>query len=516
MTGPADPPLSGQAPIAGAPGLDPVDDIDDIIDIPSVERDRDVAAWCARRGLDDLGNAERLRARYGDDLLYVRRRGWHAWTGSHWDREAGEDKAHLLAQRTAAAIRQEARLVAKVDEDRAKALNRYAVRARSSGSISAMLREARPHLTVALALDAMDAHPELLACANGTLELGPRPRLRAAARGDRIARVVPVAYDEQADYPLFKEFLQTILPNPEVHEFVQRFFGYALTGYAVEQVLVIFHGTGANGKSTLVDTLRAVFGDYAVILPFSSLLADSRRRGGEATPDLARLPGVRRVTASEPELGRAFSEAVIKTLTGEARMIARHLREEFFEFTPQFKLVLSCNNKPTVRGNDEGTWRRVLLVPFGETIPVAERDKHLPERLAAEAPGILNWVVEGARLYLTGGLAVPDAVRMATGDYRDESDPMGEFLREWVRHGDDAKGETLAAGRLFAAYEAWCNDSMVKPLSQNRFGRKMTDRGYRKVLSNGVRYLDTALSAEAERALTGAAERGRDQAEDGG
>jgi putative DNA primase/helicase len=316
---PCEPPVG---PLASAPELDPVKGL---ADLPVAQFDGDVNTWCAWRSLNDIGNAERLRARFGDDLLYVRHHGWHAWAGSHWDREGGEDKAQLLAQQTAAAIRQEARALEKANDGRSKALSGHAWRSGSSGAVAGMLRLARPHLTYPL--DQMDAFPELVACTNGTLELGAQPRLRAASRRDRLARACPVVYDEQADYPLFKEFLRRILPDPEVREFVQRFFGYALTGYAVEQVVVILHGTGANGKSTLVNTLRGVLGDYSAILPFSSVLTSSRRRGGEPTPDLARLPGVRLVTASEPELGRAFSEAVIKTLTGEGQVIARHLRE---------------------------------------------------------------------------------------------------------------------------------------------------------------------------------------------
>src|SRR5699024_2929880 len=138
--------------------------------------------------------------------------------------------------------------------------------------------QARPHLTVAP--DEMDGQPLLLAAQNGTIELAPGGRLRPARRGDRISRLCPVAYDGSAEYPLFREFLQTILPDPEIRGFVRRWFGYCATGYAHEQVLTIFHGTGANGKTTLVDALRAVFGDYSIILPFSSLLVDDRRRGG--------------------------------------------------------------------------------------------------------------------------------------------------------------------------------------------------------------------------------------------
>lgn len=503
------PPAPDPSPEAGATGdaigSGPVlPAVDDDAEIPFPQWDGDVDGWCARQPHNDLGNAGRLRARFGRDLLCVRHHGWHAWDGRRWDRTGGEDRVQLMAQQTAAQIRREAKVMRSHNVQRAEALQKHASRSGSGGAIMTMIAQARPHLTVGL--EAMDTRPDLVACRNGTLELGPAMRLRRPAREDRITRLAPVEYDEQADFPLFKAFLAEILPDAEVREFVQRWFGYCLTGYAHEQVLMLFHGTGANGKTTLIDVLRHVLGDYTVVLPFSSLLVDDRRRGGDATPDLARLPGARLVTASEPELGKAFSEAVIKTLTGEGRLVARHLREEFFDFTPQFKLVLSCNNKPTVRGNDEGTWRRVLLVPFEETIPADQRDKHLVEKLCAEASGVFNWLVEGARWYLAEGLGVPAKVRAATGDYRDESDPMGDFLRSWVITGDAAKGRSITAGRLYLAYEAWCTDSMVSPLSQHRFGRKMGDRGFRKEKIGSWFYLDMMLSDEAEAAAEGLAQ----------
>lgn len=468
----------------------------DEADIPYPQGDGDVSEWCALQSQTDLGNVARLRARHGHDLLYVRHQGWHVWDGRRWDRTSGDDQAQLKAQQTAAKIRDEARLIRCRDAERATALEKHAQRSGAGGAVTSMVTHARPYLTVGA--EAMDIRPDLLACANGTLELGRGEiRRRGPRREDRITRLAPVAYEPAAEAPLFRAFISEILPDREVREFVQRWLGYCVTGYAHEQVLVIFYGQGANGKSTLLDVIRHVLGDYALVLSFASLLADDRRRGGDATPDLARLAGARLVTASEPELGRAFSEAVIKTLTGEGRILARHLHREFFEFEPQFKLVLSCNNKPTVRGNDEGTWRRVLLVPFTQTIPPERRDKRLVAKLIAEAPGVLAWLIEGARWYLADGLTVPEAVRMATAEYRDESDPMGDFLRSWVVQVPEAQ---VPAAKLHLAYEAWCADQMVQPVSKRRFGRKMGDRGFSKLKNSSVIYTGIALTAEAEAA----------------
>lgn len=442
----------------------------------------------------------RLRARFGADLLYVRGIGWHAWDGCRWNRAEGDDRAHISAQNTAMAVSKEARAVEGENAKRAVALREHAHASGASGRVSAMQREARPYLTKAL--DSLDARAELVAVANGTLELGRQPKLRPHRRDDLLTRLAPVEYDESADYPVFKEFLADIQPNPEIREFLQRWFGYCLTGYTHEQVMVICHGAGANGKSTLLDALRFVLGDLAVVLPFASLLHDDRRRGSEASPDIAQLPGARLVTASEPELGRSFSEATIKTLTGEGRITARKLHEEFFEFTPQFKMVVSCNNRPTVKGQDEGIWRRLLLVPFGVTIPVAERDKHLGEKLLAESSGLLNWLVEGARLYLTDGLRVPNVIRATTDGYREDSDPIGCFLSAWCVRGRAAG--SISSQRLYDAYKAWCSEQAIDALSRRIFGLKLGDRGIIKTKSGIIVYLDIGLTEEAVAAVEGA------------
>ncbi|MBK8175223.1 MAG: hypothetical protein IPK66_08155 [Rhodospirillales bacterium] len=476
--------------INDAPELPPIESPDEL---PYGQWDGDVDSYCAWRTLNDLGNARRLQARFGQDCCSVHGLGWHAWHEGRWNREDGEDRAQVAAQNTANAIRGESRKLMGEHPERAKALLTHARRSGSSWAISAMLREARPHLNVPLA--ALDARPELANVKNGTMELDRDLRCRPHRREDYLTKLMPIRYDPDAGFPVFREFLATILPNVRVREFLQRWFGYCVTGYTHEQLIVMFHGAGANGKSTLLDTLRFVMGDYVQILPFASLLQDDRKRGSEPSPDIARLPGVRLVTASEPELGRAFSEAVIKTLTGESTILARHLREGFFEFAPQFKLVVSCNNRPKVRGQDEGTWRRLLLVPFDQTIPPEERDKRLLQRLRAEAPGVLNWLLEGARLYLADGLNIPGEVRAATSDYRIESDPLRPFLSEWCVRGPGVGN--VRAKRLYRAYVLWCDEQARDPISQTRFGLSLGDMGVAKWLSNGVYYLDIALNEMA-------------------
>ncbi|GAB4368110.1 MAG: phage/plasmid primase, P4 family [Kiloniellaceae bacterium] len=464
---------------------------------------------CAWQPKNDLGNARRLMLRYGQDLIYIEDVGWYCWSGKHWDGAAGDLEAQRLAHRVSAAMKDEAKALRehgafddetrKAFEDRIGKHYAWSVASGNSGKVHAMLREAVPYL--ARKLGDMDPDPFVFNTQNGTLHLKreryreedpdcPDPdavryiegvrasvTLRGHERDDRCSKISPVPYRAAATAPVFRAFLERVLPDPAVRGFLQRYFGYALTADTSEQCLVLLHGIGANGKSTLVEIVSWLLGDYALTLPFASLLHDDKRRGSEATPDIARLPGARLVSASEPEIGQRFSESLLKSLTGGETITARHLNRDFFEFSPTFKLVLSFNHKPNVRGQDEGIWRRLFMVPFDVTIPLAERDRDLLAKLREEGSGILNWLIEGARLWMEEGLAVPEKVRAATEAYRSESDPVGQFMASATRY---LPGSTVQASRLYKAYTHWCHESAVTPLSQTAFGKTLGDRGYTK------------------------------------
>lgn len=451
---------------------------------------------------NDYGNGRRLIARHGDDLRVVAelhrdaQDGWLVWTGGAWSGEEGWPEAQKRAHETAEAIGQEAMALedegppepnggetdaaykarVKAWEKRVEAHHKWAVGSGNAPKVGAMLKSAAPYLRVRRSR--LDANPLLLACRNGTLDLsGDLAKLRTPARDDLISRVATAEFDPEADAPRFRDFLERVLPDREVRTFVQRFFGYALTGYTGEQRLVLFWGRGANGKSTLLNILRGVTGDYAITLPFASLAHDPFKRGGEATPDLVRLPGARLVTASEPEVGTTLSEGLIKEQTGGEPVTVRPLYGTPFEFLPTHKLVLSFNNKPKVKATDRGTWRRLAMVPFSVTIPEAERDDRFAERvLREEAAGILNWLIDGFYLWRERGLDVPDAVRGATEDYRGESDPLADFIAACTREPMAGEGRAVRASALYKAYERWCKENAVEPISQTRFGRTLVER----------------------------------------
>lgn len=296
---------------------------------------------------NDYGNGRRLIARHGRDLRAVgelqrqTQDGWIVWDGARWSADEGWPEAQKRAHRTAGAIADEADAIeaegppaqkdgedekqydARVKrwEKRIETHHKWAVSSGNASRVTAMLASAAPYLRVRRR--ELDADPLLLACGNGTLELslnGEREAvLRRPQRDDLITRAAAAPFEVGAECPKFRAFLARVLPDETVRAFVQRWFGYCLTGYVSEQLLALFYGRGANGKSTLLNIIRGVLGDYALTLQFASLTHDPFKRGGEATPDTVRLPGSRLVRASEPEVGTELSESTIKEQSGGER-----------------------------------------------------------------------------------------------------------------------------------------------------------------------------------------------------
>jgi putative DNA primase/helicase len=371
----------------------------------------------------------------------------------------------------------------------------------------------------------MDKNPFLFNVSNGTLNLRADDNgdedfdgivLEAHTRSHNITKIASVEYNPAAVAPQFRRFMEDILPDDEIRIFMQRWFGYCLTGSIKEQVIVMCYGSGSNGKSVLMSLMNRLMGRYAQVLPFASLLHDDKRRGSEASPDLAQLPGARLVTAAEPEIGAKFSESMIKQVTGGEKIKARHLRQDFFEFRPEFKPMLSFNNKPYIKGQDDGIWRRILLVPFEqkfvdghelESNPGAKlKDKNLEGRLwEEEASGILNWMLDGYRMWAEGGLQIPDKVRAATAEYRQESNPVREFLGTACDYDIHA---SIQANRLYDAFKLWCIDNMMEVKSIQWFGRRAKELSIEKFHDGrNYYYKGFSLAPDMEERLSKADER---------
>jgi len=297
--------------------------------------------------------------------------------------------------------------------------------------------------------------------------------LRPHDRDDLITRKSPVAYEPAATCPRWEAFLARVLGgNLELIAFMQRAVGYSLTGHTGEQVLLMLFGDGANGKSTLIETIRAICGDYATQADFTSFV---KRNGEGPRNDLARLEGARFVAAVEADAGKPLSETTLKQITGGDVITARYLFHEYFEFTPRFKLWLACNHAPNISGTDEGIWRRIRLVPFETTIPESERDPDLVAKLKHELPGILAWAVRGAMDWYWERLGAPPEVRTATAEYRREMDNFGPFFDEWIII-DPTKEEST--GVLYTYYAEWCALEGRPQGSRTAFGTVLRRRGF--------------------------------------
>lgn len=358
----------------------------------------------------------------------------------------------------------------------------FAKSSAGTSKINNMLTEAAPYVSC----EVNDLNRDLYAinCKSGTLrffEVEEDGKRRWTVRMDRhrpsdlISKLAEVTFDPKASAPMFQRFLQEVQPNVDIRSFLRRYMGYVLLGLTDEQCLLFFYGAGRNGKSTFVDLMIDILGDYAIAMSIDSFAGDSKRAGAEATPDLARLPGARLVAASEPEMGTHLKDALIKTLTGGEPIAVRRLHEDFFELIPQFKIILSGNHKPIIRDDSDGIWRRVHLVPWDIQIAEEKVDRGLKRKLLTERAGIFAWMVKGALEYLESGLQVPDSVRAATAEYREESDPIGAFIRNGcIVTGSDH--DRSSPEDLFIGYTNFAKREGLSEFKQPTFSKRLPDQ----------------------------------------
>jgi putative DNA primase/helicase len=428
----------------------------------------------------DLGNAERLVARHGEDLRFCYPWGkWLVWDGRRWHLDASGEVVRRATE-TVGSIYGEA---AQANGEQRTALARWGLRSEARARIRDMIHLARSREGIHLSPDELDADPWLLTVYNGTLNLRTG-ELLPHDRAHLITRLAPVTFDPQAQAPTWTAFLERIMAgNGALIAFLQRVVGYSLAGDNSEQVLFILHGRGANGKSTFLEALGHLLGDYAQKTPAETLV---RQRSSRVPNDLARLSGARLVSTVEVEEGQRLAESLVKQLTGGDRIAARFLYGEYFEFLPRFKLFLATNHKPQIRGTDPAIWRRIRLVPFDVSIPEAEQDRKLGHKLRAELPGILAWALEGCLTWRCHGLGTPPEVRQATEGYRGEMDPLAGFFEECCVERPAAQTTVKA---LYEAYTRWCEANGERPLSKRALGSRLRERGCeQRKGAKGARY----------------------------
>ena len=247
--------------------------------------------------------------------------------------------------------------------------------------------------------------------------------------------------------------------------------------------MFILHGKGRNGKSIFVETIAEILGDYSNNMQAKSLMV---KKNDNVNTDIARLSKARFVTSSEPNEGFRFDEGLIKQITGGDKVTARFLYAEEFEYTPKFKIWVSTNHKPIIRGTDDGIWRRLVLIPFEVQIPEEKVDKDLKYKLLREAPAILNWMTEGAYMWMREGLEMPEKLKNAGQSYRTEMDVIEQFIQEeCIRiEGGRAKGS-----RLYDLYKKWADENSTYKMDNKKFGQKMKEKFKSKKMNDGINYI---------------------------
>ncbi|MDQ5911060.1 MAG: putative primase/helicase [Pseudomonadota bacterium] len=474
------------------------------------------------RGTDDA-NADLLLGIHGADIRYCPPWDkWLLWSGSHWridtrldiDRLSADvprslrTRAITLTQEQQSLLERMAALLSRINADPAQRqgltkehsrllerktaiddevdwLLKLAGKLEGTAKRGCMLLATR-HKVVVHHSD-LDKGHFLLNASNGTVDL-QSGKLRAHERRDLLTHDVEIPFDLATAAPTWLQFLNsTFSGDADLIGFVQRAVGYSLTGDVREQVLLICHGVGSNGKSVFLNILQKLLGALAFQAAPDLLMADKQRRHPTEQADLF---GKRLVVCQETGEGRRFNETLVKQLTGGDTITARRMHEDFWQFKPTHKLWLSTNHKPEIRGTDHAIWRRIRLIPFNVTFTddgPARKDPDMEAKLTAELPGILAWAIAGCLDWQRYGLRPPAAVAEATAGYQAEMDVLAAWLGECCIVG---KRYEAKAADLYASYCRWCEQSGERPETQRKWGMRLTERGFlREQRRVGIVYL---------------------------
>jgi putative DNA primase/helicase len=440
----------------------------------------------AHRG--QLRMAERLARRHAKLLRHAHDLGWYTWDNLRWapDRDGAAMRAAVDVVKAAITD-----LDTLTGQDRDQLYSDIR-RAETSAGLAGILTIAATLRPLATQPNQLDANPHLFNTLAGTLDLHTG-QTRPADPADLLTKVAGAGLDPTITGTVFERFLTGVLPDPDIAEFVQRLFGYAMLGRATEHVLPIFTGTGQNGKSTLLRVVGDAFGDYAISAD-PEMLVDRGRAGTHPT-GVADLLGVRLAVASETDEGRPLADATVKRLTGGDKIRARRMRQDFFEFDPSHTFIMVTNHKPRVAGDDPALWRRIRVVPFD--VVVSDPDPQLPEKLSLELSAVLGWAYAGYQGYVSRGLDAPEVVTVRTDDYKNSSDALGRFLDErTIQTGPQG---VVKARELYAAWSEWCRDNGENNGSEVVFAESMGRRGHAKTRRNiGQVYIGVMLSSDGE------------------
>lgn len=443
---------------------------------------------CIKR-FNDVYNSQMLLEDSGKNILYCAPwRKWLLWNDCCWEK----DQVNGIYQLASDAIERmyKKALDMKGSEDTI-AMMEHARRSQNMIKIEAMVKTATWDKEIRIKPEDLDKDNMIFNCKNGSIDLRSG-RLHKHDRSQRITMLSPVAYDDKAECPQWKNFLKSIFKkNKPLILFAQKILGMCLTGDVSEQAMFILYGAGANGKSTFINTIMKIMGDYGANTPTETFM---QKRKDSANNDIARLKGTRFVSAMEGDYGQKLAEAVVKRLTGNDKISARFLYGEYFDFIPTFKIFMATNHKPKISGMDNAIWRRIKLIPFEVSFTTKQQDLKLGNKLEAELPGILAWMVEGCLRWQKEGLGEPPEIMDATKEYRFEMSAIETFLQENCRRENNGM---IKAGLLYNAYKLWAELNNEHIISMRSFGMRLSETGMDKTrLSTGYHWLGISLGIE--------------------
>ena len=435
--------------------------------------------------LTQLGMSERFISEHGADVHYCEAwKSWLVWDGARWELDTTSAINRRLHTTIRALGSQAQRLYREVlrsiaDEDvkagMTKTIREVIYHARHSeeqNQITAILAIATTLAGVPITPAGMDARPMLLNCRNGVVDLATGELVPHADRRVRewlLTKMAPVEYDPRAGCPRWMQFLDEVFAGDATKiSYMQKSIGYTLTGAVTEKAMFFFHGGGNNGKTTLLEIIRSVFGDYAGTIDIDTLMKD--RTDDYSLRMIATMHGKRLVTASEASENSRLNEALIKRLTGMNQLVGRPIYGKSFTFEPEFKLYIDANHRPTIRGTDDAIWIRMRLIPFDVQFSKDQIDKDLWRKLRAELPGILAWAVAGCLAWQRDGLETPASITKAVASYRSEQDLVGEFLADRT---DPDPIAIIPAKDLYTDFRTWCTDAGERDIPKQRW---FTDR----------------------------------------
>ena len=437
---------------------------------------------CNTRPLSELGNAMRISDAHDGNINYVYdTKAWLHWQDGAWCWDLDGARVRSLAARLLKQIYSEGCL----HSFDAGLFANWSRMSQKEHTIKASVSLLSDFEQLRLPLCLIDADLFLVGIDNAKQVIDLKTGIaRPATQSDYITKSLGVyQLGESSKAVRWLEFLDQVFGDDvELIDWIKRWCGYLLTGSTEEHFFIFCFGLGANGKSVLAETLRFILGDYARAMS-SETLTESKRSAGGATPDIADLIGARLAMCSETESGAALAESLVKSLVSGDSMTTRKLYSAPVQFTPLFKLMMMGNHKPIIKGNDNGMWRRIRLIPFLRTFNLEERDAGLSDKLKTEAPHILAWMVEGCIDWQKRGLKdTPLTIQQATGDYQEEQDLIGSWLAECCNLSHSSKALSSV---LYGNYKDWCIINSLQPINNAVFGRSIGDRGYNKRKSNG-------------------------------